>query len=76
MKSFCEVELVGDARYGCGVGNVNGGIEAAENIDSPVAGWCRIFRNIANFAAMRDDKDGHFREVVKEMKVGGLVKRK
>ncbi len=75
MKSFCEVELVGDARYGCGEGNVNGGIDAAENFDSPVAGWCRIFRNIANFAAMRDDKEGHFREVVKEMKVGGLSEK-
>ena len=47
-------------------------MKLTDHFDSPVAGWCRIFRNIANFAAMRDEKDGHFREVVREMKVGGL----
>ncbi len=44
-------------------------MELTDNFDSPVAGWCRIFRNIANFAEMRD---GRFCNVVKEMKVRGL----
>ena len=44
-------------------------MKLTDNFDSPVAGWCRIFRNIANFAEMRD---GRFGNVVKEMKVRGL----
>ena len=44
-------------------------MKLTDNFDSPVAGWCRIFRNIANFAEMRD---GRFGNVVKGMKVRGL----
>lgn len=36
-----------------------------DNFDSPVAGWCRIFRNIANFAQTQGAHEGRFGKAVR-----------
>ena len=42
------------------------------NFESPVAGWCGIFRNITNFVEMRKGNYGQFQRVVEAMTVRSL----
>ena len=44
----------------------------SEEYDSPVAAWCRIFRNFAIFAKSRDRDDARFKELESAMRVSGL----
>ena len=48
-------------------------MKLTKNFGNPVAGWCQVFRNIANFARTREGRDGRFSKVVKEMKVRGMT---
>ena len=43
-----------------------------DEYDSPVAGWCRIFRNFAIFAKSRSEKDAEFVRLERAMRVSGL----
>ena len=43
-----------------------------DEYDSPVAGWCRIFRNFAIFAKSRSEKDAEFERLERAMRVSGL----
>lgn len=43
-----------------------------DEYDSPVAGWCRIFRNFAIFAKSRPEKDAVFNKLERAMRVSGL----
>lgn len=43
-----------------------------DEYDSPVAGWCRIFRNFAIFAKSRSKDDERFGRLEKAMRVSGL----
>ena len=43
-----------------------------DEYDSPIAGWCRIFRNFAIFAKSRSDKDAEFERLERAMRVSGL----
>lgn len=43
-----------------------------DEYDSPVAGWCRIFRNFAIFAKSRSEKDAGFERLERAMRVSGL----
>ena len=42
------------------------------NFESPVAGWCGIFRNITNFVELRRGNHGQFQRVVEAMTVRSL----
>ena len=42
------------------------------NFESPVAGWCGIFRNITNFVELRRGNYGQFQRVVEAMTVRSL----
>lgn len=42
------------------------------NFESPVAGWCGIFRNITNFVELRKGNYGQFQRVVEAMAVRSL----
>lgn len=42
------------------------------NFESPVAGWCGIFRNITNFVELRRGNYGQFQRVVEAMTVRAL----
>ena len=44
----------------------------ADEYDSPVAAWCRIFRNFAMFAKSRSEKDAEFVRLERAMRVSGL----
>lgn len=44
----------------------------SDEYDSPVAAWCRIFRNFAIFAKSRDRDDAKFKELESAMRVSGL----
>lgn len=41
----------------------------SEEYDSPVAGWCRIFRNFSIFARSRDRNDAKFQELESGMTI-------
>ena len=43
-----------------------------DEYDSPVAAWCRIFRNFAIFAKSRSEKDAEFERLERAMRVSGL----
>ena len=43
-----------------------------DEYDSPVAGWCRIFRNFAIFAKSRSERDAGFERLERAMRVSGL----
>ena len=43
-----------------------------DEYDSPVAAWCRIFRNFAIFAKSRSEKDVEFDRLERAMRVSGL----
>ena len=43
-----------------------------KNFESPVAGWCGIFRNITNFVTLRNGDYGHFQRVVEAMTIRSL----
>lgn len=43
-----------------------------DEYDSPVAAWCRIFRNFAIFAKSRSEKDAEFVRLERAMRVSGL----
>lgn len=43
-----------------------------DEYDSPVAAWCRIFRNFAIFAKSRSEKDAEFDRLERAMRVSGL----
>ena len=43
-----------------------------DEYDSPVAAWCRIFRNFAIFAKSRSEKDARFSKLERAMRVSGL----
>ena len=43
-----------------------------DEYDSPVAGWCRIFRNFAIFAKSRSEKDAEFERLERAMRLSGL----
>ena len=43
-----------------------------KNFESPVAGWCGIFRNITNFVELRRGNYGQFQRVVEAMTVRAL----
>jgi len=43
-----------------------------DEYDSPVAAWCRIFRNFAIFAKSRLEKDAEFDRLERAMRVSGL----
>ena len=43
-----------------------------DEYDSPVAAWCRIFRNFAIFAKSRSEKDAGFDRLERAMRVSGL----
>ena len=43
-----------------------------DEYDSPVAGWCRIFRNFAIFAKSRSKDDERFGKLERAMRVSGL----
>ena len=40
--------------------------------ESPIAGWCRIFRNFAIFAKSRLEKDARFSKLERAMRISGL----
>ena len=44
----------------------------SDEYDSPVAAWCRIFRNFAIFAKSRSEKDAEFDMLERAMRVSGL----
>ena len=44
----------------------------SDEYDSPVAAWCRIFRNFAIFAKSRSEKDAEFERLERAMRVSGL----
>ncbi len=44
----------------------------SEGYDSPVAAWCRIFRNFAIFAKSRSERDTEFDKLERAMRVSGL----
>lgn len=44
----------------------------SDEYDSPVAAWCRIFRNFAIFAKSRAKNDARFKELESAMRVSGL----
>ena len=46
-----------------------------DDYDSPVAAWCRIFRNFAIFAKSRSEKDPEFDTLERAMRVSGLDDR-
>ncbi len=46
-----------------------------DDYDSPVAAWCRIFRNFAIFAKSRSEKDAEFAALERAMRVSGLDDR-
>ncbi len=43
-----------------------------DEYESPIAGWCRIFRNFAIFAKSRSEKDARFSKLERAMRVSGL----
>ena len=43
-----------------------------DEYDSPVAAWCRIFRNFAIFAKSRSERDAEFERLERAMRVSGL----
>ena len=43
-----------------------------DEYDSPVAAWCRIFRNFAIFAKSRSEKDAEFDRLERAMRISGL----
>ncbi len=43
-----------------------------DDYDSPVAAWCRIFRNFAIFAKSRSERDAEFAALERAMRVSGL----
>ena len=43
-----------------------------DEYDSPIAGWCRIFRNFTIFAKSRSEKDAVFNKLERAMRVSGL----
>ena len=43
-----------------------------DEYESPIAGWCRIFRNFAIFAKSRSEKDARFKKLDRAMRVSGL----
>ena len=43
-----------------------------DEYDSPVAAWCRIFRNFAIFAKSRSERDAEFDSLERAMRVSGL----
>ena len=43
-----------------------------DEYDSPVAGWCRIFRNFSIFVRSRDENDARLRSLENAMRVNGL----
>ncbi len=43
-----------------------------DEYDSPVAAWCRIFRNFAIFAKSRSEKDAEFDSLERAMRISGL----
>ncbi len=43
-----------------------------DEYDSPVAAWCRIFRNFAIFAKSRSEKDAEFGRLERAMRISGL----
>lgn len=45
------------------------------NFESPVAGWCGIFRNITNFVELRRGNYGQFQRVVEAMTVRALSEK-
>lgn len=47
----------------------------SDEYDSPVAAWCRIFRNFAIFAKSRAKGDARFKELESAMRVSGLDDR-
>ena len=57
--SFYLLELPRIMRYG-------------DEYDSPVASWCRIFRNFAIFAKSRSERDAEFERLERAMRVSGL----
>ena len=44
----------------------------SDEYDSPVAAWCRIFRNFAIFAKSRSERDAEFERLERAMRVSGL----
>ena len=44
----------------------------SDEYDTPVAGWCRIFRNFSIFAASVKAKDERFKELERAMRIRGL----
>lgn len=44
----------------------------SDEYDTPVAGWCRIFRNFSIFAASVKAKDEKFKELERAMRIRGL----
>ena len=43
-----------------------------DEYDSPVAAWCRIFRNFSIFAKSRSERDAEFNRLERAMRVSGL----
>ena len=43
-----------------------------DEYESPIAGWCRIFRNFAIFAKSRSEKDARFSKLERAMRISGL----
>ena len=43
-----------------------------DEYESPIAAWCRIFRNFAIFAKSRSEKDARFSKLERAMRVSGL----
>ena len=43
-----------------------------DEYDSPVAAWCRIFRNFSIFAKSRSERDAEFDRLERAMRVSGL----
>ena len=43
-----------------------------DEYDTPVAAWCRIFRNFAIFAKSRSERDAEFERLERAMRVSGL----
>ena len=43
-----------------------------DEYESPIAGWCRIFRNFAIFAKSWSEKDARFKKLERAMRVSGL----
>ena len=43
-----------------------------DEYDSPITGWCRIFRNFTIFAKSRSEKDAVFNKLERAMRVSGL----